>query len=491
MNVPEGQDPAPHHGDPSDEGATSASTSSQPFVERSGSEHSTGTSLRDLLNGYDNEVEASLREVRSSTTGLQRVRLLHRTRRSIAVHDAVLGSALCPLLEELPGGPAIADRLRQGCQERAELLSRFAAAIKGVAAHNVYPVSGEEIEEILEGLELSFDRHVHDETAEVSAALEAAAGIVDPEVLAARMALEALEAPTRAHSVAAKHPRSSMLKGLYRYRDRLADWQDAHHGWLDPQSTQQSPRALQVQELKQKASGASPTVRDVLAGYDQTVVALIEELGAARTDEAKAEAARRLNAAITVHDSVLGGVLCPLLEAVPSGKDRAAQLREGCHQRAELLHAWNALTDRVATEDLYRQHSPEVEEIIASLIESFHAHEQIETSEVTELLKQLPSSAYRTKATSFGDAMTPWRNEGPELLALRMALWAHSSPTRTHRALVKHPSSRTVRSLYHLVDHWLDFWGDTPLERWFRPNQPPAPFSDDRPGSDREGAATS
>jgi hypothetical protein len=78
-----------------------------------------------LLCGYDRQVEEVLQEALEATTGTERVRFLHKLRSSLSVHDSVLNSALCPLLDDLPGGPAVADRLRQGCHERADLLIRF------------------------------------------------------------------------------------------------------------------------------------------------------------------------------------------------------------------------------------------------------------------------------------------------------------------------------------------------------------------------------
>ncbi len=247
--------------------------------------HSNPISLRDLLAGYDREVEVSLREALGSTTGVGRVRVLHNMlRRSISVHDAVLESALCPVLEDLPGGPAVAERLRQGCHERAELLGRFEKLSHNVAAHNVYPVSGEEIERILEGLERSFGEHISIETTEVGALLEAAAGSVDPDVLGARMAIEAQQAPTRAHAATVKHPRSSVLRTVYRSRDRFRDWSDSHSGWSDPQAAPRSPRDAQVELLTSQSTGSAPSVRDILTGYDAIVEQLIVEVRAARTD---------------------------------------------------------------------------------------------------------------------------------------------------------------------------------------------------------------
>lgn len=429
-----------------------------------------GISVRALLAGYDDEVRASLGEARSSHTGTERVRLLHnRVRRSVAVHDGVLRSALCPLLDELPGGPPIADRLRQGCDERARLLGRFEAVTKNIAAPNVYPVSGPEIEEILEGLDRSFERHVIEETTEVADALEAVADSLDPEVVAARMALEAERAPTRVHAGAMRHPDSALRKRIYRNRDRRADWSSSHHGWADPLASRPSPLAMQVEGLFRAASGAAPTVTDLLAGYDGTVEGFIAEVGNARGDADKADAARRMNAAITIHDAVLAGVLCPLLESVPDSKTSAAELREGCALRSDLLGAWQALAKKVSAAGLTEEDRAESDRIVAALIESFTAHAEVESSQVNALFEKLSTSNYRTKTSALSDAMWPWHSEGPELLAIRMALWAKKSPHRTHALLVRHPSSGVLRSMYHLADYWHEFFEDTPLGRWLLP----------------------
>ncbi|HVA04699.1 MAG TPA: hemerythrin domain-containing protein [Acidimicrobiales bacterium] len=438
------------------------------------------SSLRDLLASYDREVRTALDEVRASDTGTQRVRSLHNSLSpAIAVHDAVLASALCPLLDDLPGGSAVADRLRQGCRERGDLLRRFEALSKGVAAHNVYPASGAEVEEILEGLAHSFEVHAQDETTEVNDLLSSVATSTDPQVIAARLAIAARSAPTRVHMPTRQHPRSSFLNRLYRDRDRVADWVDAHHGWADPGATGRSPRARQIEQLQSEAVGPASTitVRELLAGYDTTVDELIAAVRAARSDVERADAAHRFNAAITIHDSVLGGVLCPLLRSVPGGEEPAARLREGCLQRAQLQQAWNALTHRVSTEDLYALHRPEADEIIGPLIENFDHHEKEGSVEVTELLERLPADAFRTKGSPFADFMWPWHSEGAGVLALHMATWARRSPTRSHPWLVKHPTSRTLRSLYHLTDHFRDFWRENALERWLFPWTPSRPLS--------------
>lgn len=252
----------------------------------------------------------------------------------------------------------MADRLREGCRERADLLGRFEAVSHNVAAHNVYPVSGEEIERILEGLEKSFRGHADDETSAVGDLVEAATGGTDANVAAARMAIEAERAPTRTHTAIVNHPRSVLLKWFHRTRDRFHDWSDTHWGWSDPRAARRSPRAEQADVLKNQAFSSSPSVGNLLAAYDETVGATVAELASARTDLDRAEAAHRLSAAITVHDSVLGGVLCPLLEGVPGGEPVAARLHEGCRHRAELQQAWNALTKRVPADDLYRVPRP-------------------------------------------------------------------------------------------------------------------------------------
>jgi len=450
----------------------------------------TGTSLRGLLAEYDREVDASLRAALDAETGLERVRILHTGRRVITVHDAVLLSALCPLLEDLPGGREVADRLRRGCQQRAALLARFEDVTRNVAAPNVYPVSGDEIEAILEGLERSLAEHVTAETKQVGDVLTATADSADPDVVAARMAIEAESAPTRVHRAATKHPHSVFLKRYYHFVDRWADWRDTHNGWQDPRSVARSPRSLQVAGLMSEPGSGAPTIREVLAGYDATVEEVIKEWLAATTPDEERAAVRRLSAGIAVHDSVLGGVVCPLLDALPAAREPAAQLRDGCHQRSDLQHRLGVLEKRFAVtkpDDGYRA---EVEPVVEALIESFHAHEHVETEEVVGLLETLPADVYRTKSSLLADAMWPWHSDGPDLLALRMAMWAEYSSGHSHPVLDKHPSSRVLRSWFHVTDHWRHFTPETPLERWLVPQLPAAPFSSEakRAGAKRTGS---
>ena len=436
--------------------------------------------LRELLAGYDNEVQESLSSALATTTGTDRVRALHnRLLPSVAVHDAVLDSVLCPLLENLSGGSSLAERMRQGCRERAELLRRFESLTKGVAARNVYAASGEEIEGILEGLERSFEAHIHDETDELGDVLSSATASVDPDVVAARMAIETRRAPTRIHRATSAHPGSALLDSVYRWRDRIADWVDTHHGWSEAEP--RSPRTEQVEELEDEATKAPLTVGSLLSGYDATVDVLIDELRSAEGDLQKADVVHRLSAAITVHDSVLGGVLCPLVAAVPGGVGPAERLRQGCRHRAELLMAWKALSRGLPASDVFRLHHAEAEQIVESLIESFSSHEHEGSPEVVNLLERLPEKAYRHRTSPFADFMWPWHSDGPSVLALRMAMWARSSPTRPHPLFARYPSSRVLRSVYHFADHLSDSWRDTVLEGWLFPRLSARPFRDAGP----------
>jgi len=189
------------------------------------------TSLRDLLADFDDSVDDILQKTVTTTTGTDRVQMLHYLRRAIAVHDSVIESVLCPLLDDLPDGSQVADQLRTGCAERAELLSRFQRITDGVAARNVYPVSGKELDEILKGLEESFRRHEDYETTAVTEVLEKSSKSTDPDVLSALMVLEAKRAPTRVHRGTVKHPDGPLRKILYHYVDNLQNWIDSHHGW--------------------------------------------------------------------------------------------------------------------------------------------------------------------------------------------------------------------------------------------------------------------
>lgn len=426
--------------------------------------------VRSFLAGYDVEVRGSLERARAASSGLERVRVMHNeVRPSLVVHDALLESVLCPLLEQLPGGPAVAERLRGGSRDRAGLLARFAAVSDHVAAQNVYPVAGEEVEKILDDVEESFAAHARDETDRVSELLASAEGNADPVALASAMALQARRVPTR-RPWASFRTRSPVFVALHRWRDRAEDWSDTHWNWSAARDG--SPRQELVRAMKRQAGAAPPSVRAVLEGYDAAVDAIMAELRTATTPEAEARAAHRAAAAIAIHDAVVGGALCPLLEAVPAGKEAAARLRAGCLERAAIQQRWAAITRDVPPDDLYRSHREDAARVMEQLVERFGAHEREGTLEVESILVPLPDEAYRTRGSAFDDIMWPWHSEGPAILALRMALWSESAPTRAHPAMLRHPSSRILRSFFHLIDHFVDRWHDTWVERWFFPDLP-------------------
>lgn len=403
---------------------------------------SNDTSLRDVLASYDRQVENVFRDTSATSTGKNRVQSMFKLRRSIVVHDSVLESALCPLLDELPGGAEIADALREGSRERSALLVQFQKLIRGTAAHNVYPTSGEEIEHILASLHDSFERHVHDETTAVRDVLEASVQSVDPEVVSARMAIEADGAPTRAHPSA--NPR---MKSVRRLVDSYRDWNDTHHGW--PSTGPQRPPVVWPGQPTRRQQ---PSIRELLADYDATVEALVEERREAETDQDRVVSTRRLCAAITVHDSVLGGVLCPLLDSVDDGRSLATRLRQGCQRRAELLQAWSSLAEGSSAHDLYRLHLSDVDKIIEPLIASFEEHASVETSDVTAFVEQLRERAWPVRGSGGGAGIWAGLNPEPSVLAAYMALWADHSPTRVHSLMAKHPSNRSLRTVYHYLD---------------------------------------
>lgn len=185
-----------------------------------------------LLAAYDSEVQEAIREAIESDGGTRLVQELHRLRHLLAVHDSMLGSVLCPVLDHLPGGPPVAGELRQGCHERAELLTRFQRLTEGVAARNVYPACGQEIEAIVEGVAGSFQRHELDEIAQVSRLLQSPSAGFDPQALATRMASAVDHAPGRMHRAdVTGRPAWRPWKRFEHSRDNFHDWMDSHHGW--------------------------------------------------------------------------------------------------------------------------------------------------------------------------------------------------------------------------------------------------------------------
>jgi anthranilate/para-aminobenzoate synthase component II len=124
----------------------------------------------------------------------------------------------------------VSNRLRDGRQERSDLLARVRKVSNGVAIHDVYRTNRTEIEAILDGLSDSFRRHEHSETTEVARLLESSSESDDPEVIATLMALEAGRAPTRSHTGVDRHPESVICKKIYHSIDRLHNWNDSHHG---------------------------------------------------------------------------------------------------------------------------------------------------------------------------------------------------------------------------------------------------------------------
>ena len=412
----------------------------------------TGTSLRDLLADYDTRVRDRFRDVADQTTGTGRVQALHLLGRVLTVHDSVVGSTLCPLLQDLPGGPEVAARLREGCEHRESLLARFQSLSQGTEARNVYPMFGAEIEAILSELERSFDQHVGVETTRVSELLESAATSIHPEVVAARMAIDADRAPGRAHAMAYRHPKSRALRAVYRGIDRVHDWNDTHHGW--PSRRRRETRSVRPPRRYDRP----PSITDLLTGYDRTVEALVAEL-AGQEGPKRAAAAYRLAAAVAVHDAIVGGTLCPLLEAVPEGRPAAATLQSGCRERAAVLEEWNELTRHGSPAELFRTRPEEANELIDKLTASFRVHETSETEGVSAAIEQLRKKSWKFVGTGLISPylLPDWPNPEPGVLAAHMALWAERAPTHSHPLLSRHPTNRLLRDFYHHTDRLRDW----------------------------------
>jgi hypothetical protein len=414
----------------------------------------TGASIRELLAHYDRKVGDAFADTTATTTGTERVQALHILGRLINQHDSVVGSTLCPLLQDLPGGPAVAEGLRRGCAQREALLARFQSLRQGSTAHNVYPAFGTEIEAILAELEKSFDQHVDDETTRVGELLESAADSISPEVVAARIAIGAKRAPARAHRLAYRHPSSKALRAVYRTIDRVHEWNDSHHGW--PAARSQAPPPVRP---PRQFTRRPPSVLELLSGYDQTVEAVIEELERADRDgPSRAAAAYRLAAAIAVHDSIVGGTLCPLLESVSDTSADTAVLQGGCRERAQLLEAWNQLMRKASTEDLFDDHAEESHRIIDGLVASFSAHETSETDHISKAIEHLRERPWKSSGTGLISPylLPDWPNPEPGVLAAHMALWAEKAPTHAHPLLRRHPTNRLLRDVYRRADHLRD-----------------------------------
>ncbi len=429
----------------------------------------TAKPLLELLASYDREVEAALTEAFDASTGTEKVELLYRLRHVITVHDSVLTGVLCPLLSELPQGREVAERLREGCSERNELLQSFQALTRGVAARNVYVTSGAELERILEALQASFRRHMDVETVAVAQVLESSEASTDPDVLAARMALEVRRAPTFAHR---RDHRSGLYKTLYRYIDSYREWIDARHGWRyvparrrDEQGTTSAwptgsgaeerwvplepdpvrpglapppPRRRVWDEIRPRppwlgGNDTIPSIGEVLASYDRAVDKIVEELRAARTVGQRVESLSRLQVAISIHDAVLDGTLCPLLRSLPGGGPFADLYEEGTTRRAELSRKLDELvTTGPDAVEAYREHPDAVEESVEELLASFRRHEGDESARVTEFLSGLPKAAPtpRELTTAGGDRVGAWPTSDPATIATVMALYAERAPAR-------------------------------------------------------------
>ncbi|MGC8513642.1 MAG: hypothetical protein ACP5P1_11520 [Acidimicrobiales bacterium] len=194
------------------------------------SQLSDNLSVRDLLVSYDRGIDWLAKEAVNSDSGVDRLQVLHQLRRSVTVHDSVVRSVLCPILESLPNGQDISSALLQGTDQRSDLLVSFRQLSSGASPYNVYAMNGPELDEILLALADSFRHHEETETIAVGWLLEDTSTNTDPEVVAARMALQVSRAWTRNERTTDRHPRSTIRERVFQYKDNLHNWNDGHHG---------------------------------------------------------------------------------------------------------------------------------------------------------------------------------------------------------------------------------------------------------------------
>lgn len=348
-----------------------------------------------------------------SSIGLDLVRVLREAvGPAVGMPETGPREGVCPILNGLPDGLALADRVRCGHDRKSELLQSFQALSSEVAPHNLYPVAGTEAEQVIEALSISLRESETGQRADCD------------------------------------------LCG--RVIESLAGWRQAHFGPRHYDRSSRSPRSEIVKALKSEAHGEAPSVRRVLEVFDGSVARFADDLGAASTGAERERAGERLLAAVAIHDSVESGVLCPILKRAQGGGPLAARLHEGFAFHALLQRSWEE-SKREGGPSVARDVSGEgAEQILDVLVESFQAHRLDDMAEVARFLEALPASAFRTRWSPLDDVLWPWHSGGAALLAIRMALWADSAPSRAHAVTLKHPSSRTLRSFTHVAENVFD-----------------------------------
>lgn len=356
---------------------------------------------------------SSLGEVTTSSIGLDLVRLLRDGMSpAVGAHDAVAKEGVCPILSGLPDGSPLANRVWCLQDRKSELLQAFQGLSSEVAAHNLYPVAGAEAEQVIEALSISLR--------------EDGAG-------------ERLECD---------------LCG--RVLEGLAGWRQEHIGRRQDHGPARSPRSEIITALRRADYGEPPSARRVLEVFDDTVARFVAELGSVSTDAERNAAGQRLMTAVAIHDSVESGILCPILKRAPGGGPLAARLHEGFAFHALLQRSWEEIKSEGAPDNGQGVRGDGAERVLEALVGSFEAHQHDDMAKVTRFFEDLPAGAFRTRRSPLDDIMWPWHSEGAALLAIRMALWADSAPTRAHAVTLKHPSSRALRSVTHLADNFLD-----------------------------------
>jgi hypothetical protein len=213
-----------------------------------------------------------------------------------------------------------------------------------------------------------------------------------------------------------------------------------------------------------RRSGRPPSIRRLLADYDSSIEVMIGELDLVDTGLDRVRSFHRLQAAISIHDSVLRGVLCPLLESLPGGTPLATQLREGCEVRGKSLRSWERLIHGVEADELYDSNRDVVEDIIEALVDSFEQHKSVESADVTSFLENPPEiprkiRGDRTLSLLWGSGPRTWiwPDPHPGMVAAYTDLWAETAPLRVHYLTTRYPTNRLLKRAFKGADRWNDW----------------------------------
>ncbi len=189
------------------------------------------TSVRDLLVSYDKEISELIEIATDSNSASNRLYVLGQLRHSVAIHDSVIQSVLCPILEELPNGRHTSTPLLSDTQRRSALLEQLRQATLGPSPYALYDRNVAEIDRIVSNIRVNFQQHDTAESVDVGWLLEESSTNTDPDVLAARLALEARRIAGRTSPFSGRRTQTTIRGRMSEYLDDLLEGHSGYHGW--------------------------------------------------------------------------------------------------------------------------------------------------------------------------------------------------------------------------------------------------------------------